>query len=548
MHSHRSRRFRGALGSLVVVGVLLAACGDDSSDSGTSSATTAGAATSSGSSVAATTTAAQNIDANGILKVGFDLAAGSTPVTLDPIKSRSAGDYVYQSLIYDSLIRMKPDGGFAPGLAESFSVVDPKTLKVTLRSGLTFTDGTPLDAAAVKFTLERSLAAKNANFAPVLSNMASATADDARNLTIALNAPVAGAFLEVLAGREAMPVSPTAVQKDPANYDKNPVGAGPMKLSQFTPSQTLQLRKNDTYWDKASWKYAGIDFVAAAAGAPLINAMLADQIDVNGIGTALTVEQGSTLSSRPGFKLQTVASDSNFAYIAICKSKPPFDNLQFRQAVAYAIDRDAINNAIYGGKGEPQYMMWPKDSRFFTASLDNTYKRDLTKAKALLTQAGYPNGIDLDTITLESNRRLSELLQAQLAEAGIRVKLQPTADIVTDFYTNVKTPAAVSGWIRPGVQKITRAFGPNSVANVCQYSNPELNALTDQLATMTPDDPRAKGLWDQVNKFVVDNVLWELLAWQPLVYGVNTNRIGGDLKINVPLQAPDFSSIYVKKS
>ena len=113
-----------------------------------------------------------------------------------------------------------------------------------------------------------------------------------------------------------------------------------------------------------------------------------------------------------------------------------------------------------------------------------------------------------------------------MAEAGVKVELVPLTDIVTQFYTNVQTPAAVSLWIRPGLQKVTRAFGPNSVANVCQYSDAELNSLTAQIAAQPPGSAQLKKLWDQVNTNVTDNLLWNFGAWQPIVEAWNTQGGG----------------------
>jgi hypothetical protein len=111
----------------------------------------------------------------------------------------------------------------------------------------------------------------------------------------------------------------------------------------------------------------------------------------------------------------------------------------------------------------------------------------------------------------------------------------------------VQTPAAISLWIRPGLQKVTRAFGPNSVANVCQYSDPNLNSLTAQIAAQPPGSKLLKKLWDQVNEDVTNNVLWNFGAWQPIVEAWNAQQVGGVERISPLLQGPDFSTVFIKK-
>ena len=174
----------------------------------------------------------------------------------------------------------------------------------------------------------------------------------------------------------------------------------------------------------------------------------------------------------------------------------------------------------------------------------------MNRAKKLFKEAGWDSNATLQigyTPTSAQLKTWGELFQQQMNQAGVKVELVPLTDIVTQFYTNVQTPAAVSLWIRPGLQKVTRAFGPNSVANVCQYSDPELNTLTAQIAAQPPGSAQLKKLWDEVNEKITDNLLWNFGVWQPIVEGYNTKQVAGVERISPLLQGPDFSTIYVKK-
>lgn len=110
-----------------------------------------------------------------------------------------------------------------------------------------------------------------------------------------------------------------------------------------------------------------------------------------------------------------------------------------------------------------------------------------------------------------------------------------------------QTPAAISLRIRPGLQKVTRAFGPNSVANVCKYSDAELDSLTAQIAALPPGSPQLTKLWDPLNTKVTDNLLWTFGAWQPLVQAWNGKQVAGAERVSPLLQGPDFSTVYIKK-
>lgn len=485
-------------------------------------------------------------DPNGILKYATDLQVTGTDRALDPIRSRAISDFVQMNLIYDTLLHAQDDGTYKPGLAQSYKVEGDNSVTLTLRPNLKFSDGTPLDAAAVKFSIDRAVAARNTNFAPEINNVASVEAIDPTTVKITLKTPTIGSFFELLAGRETMPVSPTAVQANPTGFNTKPVGAGPMTVTQFTPQQILSLRKNPDYWNAKAWKLGGVDMVQAVAGAPRINAYRGGQANM----VELDSSQTEDLKGVAGAEVEAAASDANFLYVATCKSKPPFDNLKFRQGVQMAMNREAINQVLLNGSGEPMVTMWPESSAFFTKSLadSNTYNKK--KAKKLIEEGGWDFNQTLQigyTPTSAQLKTWGEIFQQQMADVGVKVELVALTDIVTQFYTNVQTPAAVSLWIRPGLQKVTRAFGPNSVANVCQYSDPALNTLTAQIAAQPPGSKELKKLWDQVNTYVTDNALWEYGVWQPIVLGWNAKQVAGVTRISPLMQGPDFSTIYIKK-
>jgi len=521
-------RTRRRLSSLVAVTALVAV-------GAVGLSATAGAAQSSGKA-----------DPNGILKYATDLQVTGTDRALDPIKSRAITDFLQLNLIYDTLLHAQDDGTYKPGLAQSYKVEGDNSVTLTLRPNLKFTDGTPLDAAAVKFSIDRAVAAKNTNFAPEINNVASVEVVDPSTVKITMKTPTIGSFFELLAGRETMPVSPTAVQADPTGFNTKPVGAGPMTVTQFAPQQVLSLRKNPGYWDAKAWKLGGIDMVQAVAGAPRINAYRGGQANM----VELDSSQTEDLKGVSGAEVKASASDANFLYLATCKSKPPFDNLKFRQGVQMAMNRDAINQVLLNGAGEPMVTMWPKSSSLYTKSLTNSNAYNKKKAKQLIQEGGWDSTQTLQigyTPTSAQLKTWGEIFQQEMADVGVKVELVPLTDIVTQFYTNVQTPAAVSLWIRPGLQKVTRAFGPNSVANVCQYSDPALNTLTSQIAAQPPGSTQLKKLWDQVNENVTNNVLWNFGVWQPIVVGWNSKQVAGVDRISPLMQGTDFSTVYIKK-
>jgi peptide/nickel transport system substrate-binding protein len=223
-------------------------------------------------------------------------------------------------------------------------------------------------------------------------------------------------------------------------------------------------------------------------------------------------------------------------------------------AISYAIDRDAINQAVLLGKGEPNAGLWPKSSVFYEKSLEPFVKRDVAKAKALLKQVGVPDGYAMDMSVSQgvSNiQQFAEVVQGELADVGLKVTLKPTPDIVRDFYVGKQTAFTPSLWIRPGLQKLTRQFTPGQAATICNYSDPTLTGYMNDLAKLDPSDPKAKQLWSDAQKFIVStNMLAAYVAFQPQLFAFRTDKLGGDyglISASGFTPYPDLTSIYVKK-
>src|SRR5690606_27447948 len=132
-------------------------------------------------------------------------------------------------MLYDSLLRRKADGTYEPGLAESAEVVDPQTIHIVLRAGVTCTDGTPLDAEAVKFSIQRNRDAENVPLSAELQEISDITVESPTELTLHLSSPIAGAVYALLAWGDFLVVSPTAARAG-NDFSTNPVGAGPFML------------------------------------------------------------------------------------------------------------------------------------------------------------------------------------------------------------------------------------------------------------------------------------------------------------------------------
>lgn len=457
------------------------------------------------------------------LRTPYDLAAFGG-VKFDPTTPSNPGDWYMQNWIYDSLLRQNADGSYSPGLAKSATVSNPTTVEIELRPGIKFSDGTALDADAVKFSIERTLAANNIGATRAeLREIASITVNSPTSLTILLKTPIAGQFYNLLAHGETFVVSPTAVRSG-TPLDRKPVGAGPFVLESFTPENKAVFTRNPNYFESNKVKIDRIELVQVSGTDPQapINAMLDGITDVAYLGGIA----GTEALTNGGIKVVVAASDNTAMYAALCKSKPPFNDVRVRQALNYAVDRDVINKLVYQGQSEPMWAHWTKASTFFNPKLDGYYKRNIKKAKKLLKEAGAENlTFDMYSNLTSDTTRVGEIIKEQLAEAGITVNLLNTTNIVQDFFTDNKAPSSLIPLRRSGLDKITRNLQLGSIGDICNYDDPKLNAYVSQLKQMDGGSPEYEKTWKEMDQYIVENALHLFLVWSPTVNAYNPKNI-----------------------
>jgi ABC-type transport system substrate-binding protein len=497
----------------------------------------AGAANSSG-----------QVDKAGVIKFGADLATLGG-IRFDPTTVASPNDWYYQQYIYDSLLRQAADGSYSPGLAKSATVVDPQTVVVELQPNLKFSDKTPLDAEAVKFSIERQIAANNVGSVRAeLYEIASITVDSPTKLTIALKTPIAGQFYNLLAHGETMVVSPTAV-KSGVSLDEKPVGAGPFLLKSYTPERSVVFVKNPDYFEAKKIKLAGIELVQVTSTDPQagVNAMLDHIVDA---GAVTTLDQVSPLEAG-GLKVKVAGNDSSYYFVSWCKSAPPLDNLKVRQALNYATDRNQLNELIYQGQSEPQWATWTESNSLFNPKLKDYYKYNPKKAKQLIKESGVGEvAFDLYAGPLPETQRIAEILKQQWEGVGAKINLVNLTNIVQEFFTENKAPAGIVPLRRTGLDKVTRNLLPGSIGDKCNYDDPKLTAMVNKIRELGADSKEYQQTWWDMDAYIVKNALHVYLVWAPNITAYDSSRVGNMTYRPDVFGQPrvDTFKVYIKKS
>jgi peptide/nickel transport system substrate-binding protein len=365
-----------------------------------------------GGGTSTTTSTSANPDPNGT----FRFAATSSYDSLDPAKARVTNIQIWISPAYDSLVFAHVDGTYTAGLATEWAFVDNNSaLQLKLRKGVTFHDGTALNAQAVKANLERNKGgAKASDLAPVTS----VNVVDDLTVKLQLASGKGGTLLATLADSPGMMVSPAAFGN--ADLAQHPVGTGPFKWVSTTTS-AITYERNPTYWGKKpSYKTLVIGVLPPSDITARINAVVTAAYD------ATFVSNGTPQPQLDQWKGQGIKIDQEFPavfqYLNFNRSGPPLDNPMVRQAIGYAIDRQGIGKAL---NMQPTDEFAPPKSRYVVDKYVNYYTYDPAKAKKMLADAGYPNGFSTELDNPSYQSQFGQAVQAQLAAIGIKTTIFP---------------------------------------------------------------------------------------------------------------------------
>ena len=453
----------------------------------------------------------------GDLTTGYDLSETINPIEFDPAQfTSSACCFAYDWAIYAGLLRETSSGSYVPDLASAATVVNPSTLDITIRPGLVYSNGTPLDAAAVKAGFERNLTNPHPGvWDQSMSEISSINVTGTDSLVMDFSQPVASTFYPLLADQESFMALPTGPSS--ANPNQNVVGAGPFILKSYVEGEKIVMVKNPRYWDAKAIHLSGITFVNVPLGPQQLTSLESGLVQVEGIPD----NDIPALEAQTNLQSNSLFPDASYFFVPICKASGPLANVKVRQALNFATNRTAINKALLFGKGEPAWSIFPSSSSFYDASLTNIYAFNLKKAKELLAQAGYPHGFSTSLMALPEAQtaQLATVLQEEWKQIGVSVQIVQTSNYVTDLYTDNKAQMGLNPEGLPGIEKLTTQYIPGDVGDLCDYNNPTLNALTKEVEALPPSSHKLKSVWGQIQEFVIKNALSVYVDYAPIVTG-----------------------------
>lgn len=456
------------------------------------------------------------------------------PTGLDPTIAPAAaiGEIVHYN-IFEGLTRIGVDGAVTPLLSESWTITpDGKSYTFRLRKGIKFSDGSPFDSAAVKFSFDRARAPGSTNKAKkaVFDNIARVTAEDPHTVILTLNN--ADATLPFRLGEN------TAVILHPSSADQaasKPVGTGPFKLESWTKGSAVSLVKSDAYRDAAKVALKKVTFRFINDPAAQVAALLAGDIDGMprfGAFQALKQFQGDSR-----FTVE-IGSTAGKGVLAINNRKKPFDDVRVRRAMAHAIDRKAFIDGAQEGLGKPIGSHFaPTDNGY--VDLTGKYPHDVEKAKALLKEAGVTTPLNV-TLTLPPPpyaRKGGEIIAAQLAKVGIVCKIE-----------NVEWAQWLSGPFKGNfdltiinhVEPLDYAAAYADPNYYFGYDSAKFRGLVSNLAATSNARERAR-LWKDIQTQLADDAV-NAWIWNPAQVAVYRKGLQG-LWSSSPIFANDMTAV-----
>ncbi|WP_038841086.1 ABC transporter substrate-binding protein [Salinispora arenicola] len=455
--------------------------------------------------------------AGGVLTV----AISGEPDQLDPHRTSAYHSFQVLENVYDTLV--EPDANLAmkPALATEWSTSeDQLTWTFTLRKGVTFTDGSPLTAEDVVYSYTRIIDEK-LNAAYRFSTVESVTAPDPGTVVVTLTAPTPNLLASLGGFKGVAIVKKSNVESGAVKTE--PIGSGPFTVASYTAGDSIKLVRNDSYWGTKP-KLDGVTFTFVKDPTVALQNLRGGEVQWT---DNLPPQQVPALREDDELVVRSVPS-SDYWYLALNQSREPYDNVEVRRAVAFALDRAAITKAAKFGLATVNQTAIPEDSAFYYDYAP--YQRDPARAKQLLAAAGVT---DLTMDLMVTNEypetvTAAQVIAAQLKDVGITVTIR-TLDFAQwlDEQGKGNFDSFMLGWlgnIDPDEFYYAQHHSQGTF-NFHGYRNPAVDSLLDQARTET-DQAARKRQYEQVAKRIVDDASYLYLynpdvvqGWSPQVSG-----------------------------
>jgi peptide/nickel transport system substrate-binding protein len=458
--------------------------------------------------------AAQEPQRGGTLVVRMD----SDVIGIDPHGASAGIDRNVYTTVYDGLVTVDVNLNIVPSLAESIETPDPTTYVFKLRPNILFHDGTVCDAEAVKWNFDWIL--DEANASPRRSELVDiqeVVVDDPLTVRIVLKNAFAP-FLAIISDRAGYIVSPTARQQFGDDYQRNPVGTGPFRFVEWVQDDHITFQRFEDHWEE------GVPYLDEIRYRPIPDATVAlTELKTHNIDFFFGIDPKDVeeVSSTPD--LQYLEGHGvGYQGLWINTAQGPLANKALREAVAFAVDRDALFAAAYYGVGQIAHGPIPPSSWAYDPDFVSR-PRDLDQARAKLAEGGQPDGFPMSLMVANTPLGLivTQIVQANLAEVGIEAEIQTLEfGALLEVGEQGAFDALSLGWsgrIDPD-GNIQPIFHSGGAFNYGKYNNPQIDQLIAD-GRATSDQAERAGIYQEIQRIINEDCAYVFTYFQPASFG-----------------------------
>lgn len=460
--------------------------------------------------------------------------------SLDPHKAVAAGTKEVLFNIFEGLVKPDSNGNLVPAVAKEYEISEDGT-KYTfiLKDGVRFHNGETVTADDVVYSIKRCAGLLEENDPNVkqvsaLSIISEINIVDEKTIEIHLSEP----NTELLAY-----LTCAIIPKDYTQQDTKPVGTGPFRFVSYEALGSFRMEKNEDYYIEGVPYLDEVTFKICADTDSAFMELLAGSID---IFPYLTQSQVSQLEGK--FTIE-VGNTNLVQALFLNNQAEPFNDVRVRQALCYAIDRQAILDLVAGGRGTMiGSNMFPNFKKYYAADLANVYSYNITKAKELLKEAGYENGFEF-TITVPSNYQFhidtAQVIVEQLKEIGVTAKIQliEWASWLSDVYRERNFESTIIGLdseLAPG--DILARYKSDASNNFLNYANVEFDELYDKAIKTTVEEEKVE-YYQQLQTLLSEDAASVYIQDPACLVAVNQDLGGYTF---YPVYVQDMSCVYYK--
>ncbi len=429
----------------------------------------------------------------------------------DPHRDGRVASNVLLFAVYDRLIGQTASGELVPQLATEWEFTDATTFALTLREDVTFQDGTPFNADAVKANIERAKTIDDGAgpWAGPLSVIDSVDVVDDTQVVLSLSAPSAS-LVAILSDQAGAMISPAAFDSD---LGQSPVGAGMYTLDRWTADGSATFKAYDGYWDPDIIGPTTIEMPFQLDQLRRLDMFKVDELDATFGHTTLVAgakDAGLEVDAQPGI---------NYWFMDFNRANAPFDNANVRKAINHALDQQALIDALLQGEADANEQPFNELSPGFSQKLGkDIFPVDPERSKQLLAEAGYPNGLAFDCAIIAgaggAYSQYAEVIKAQLETAGITmdIKLVESQSAALLIDKSIDCAIMPYGAFSP-ILNAKQLFSPTGYYNAGKVADDEMIALLDALE-QPQSDAELRAAFEDLAQKIADDALFTGLFFE----------------------------------